>query len=132
MNICKVHCLFEQSGTFKREFEKLGICAEDYDILDEFGQTDHVVDLFAEIDKAYDGKASIFDNMTAEDLIMAFYPCTRFEDQIGMGFRGSMAQMKNWTDERKVQYAMQLHTELHHLYTEICKLAIIAMRGGAG
>lgn len=49
MQIKKVHCLFEQSGTFKNEFKKLGIDAEDYDIQDEFGQTDHVVDLFAEI-----------------------------------------------------------------------------------
>lgn len=45
----KVHCLFEQSGTFKNEFRKLGIKAEDYDILNDFGQTDHIVDLFAEI-----------------------------------------------------------------------------------
>ena len=49
MQIKKVHCLFEQSGTFKNEFKKLGIDAEDYDIQDEFGQTDHVCDLFAEI-----------------------------------------------------------------------------------
>ena len=47
--IRKVHCLFEQSGTFKNEFIKLGIPAEDYDILDDFGQTDHVIDLFSEI-----------------------------------------------------------------------------------
>lgn len=29
----KVHCFFEQSGAFKNEFIKLGIPAEDYDIL---------------------------------------------------------------------------------------------------
>ena len=51
----KVHCFFEQSGTFKREFIKLGIPAEDYDIQDEFGETDHQIDLFAEIEKAYEG-----------------------------------------------------------------------------
>ncbi|MBR1725309.1 MAG: hypothetical protein IJ724_01435 [Muribaculaceae bacterium] len=45
----KVHCFFEQSGTFKKEFVKLGIPAEDYDIQDNFGQTDHVMDLFTEI-----------------------------------------------------------------------------------
>ena len=28
----KVHCFFEQSGTFKNEFRKLGYEAEDYDI----------------------------------------------------------------------------------------------------
>lgn len=51
----KVHCFFEQSGTFKREFQKLGIPAEDYDIQNNFGETDHVTDLFAEIEKAYEG-----------------------------------------------------------------------------
>ena len=51
----KVHCFFEQSGTFKNEFIKLGIPAEDYDIQNNFGQTDHNVDLFGEIEKAYGG-----------------------------------------------------------------------------
>lgn len=51
----KVHCLFEQSGTFKNEFKKLGIKAYDYDILNDFGETDYVIDLFSEINKAYDG-----------------------------------------------------------------------------
>ena len=46
----KVHCLFEQSGTFKNEFKKLGIEAEDYDILNDFGETDHVIDIFSEIE----------------------------------------------------------------------------------
>lgn len=45
----KVHCFFEQSGTFKNEFIKLGIPAEDYDIQNNFGQTDHIIDLFDEI-----------------------------------------------------------------------------------
>lgn len=45
----KVYCFFEQSGTFKNEFRKLGIDAEDYDILNDFGETDHIIDLFAEI-----------------------------------------------------------------------------------
>ena len=31
----KVHCFFEQSGTFKNEFIKLGIPAEDYFINDQ-------------------------------------------------------------------------------------------------
>lgn len=51
----KVHCFFEQSGTFKNEFKKLGYEAEDYDIQNNFGETDNVVDLFAEIEKAYGG-----------------------------------------------------------------------------
>ena len=39
-----VHCLFEQSGTFKNEFLKMGIQALDYDILNDFKQTDYVIE----------------------------------------------------------------------------------------
>lgn len=74
----KVHCFFEQSGTFKNEFIKLGIPAEDYDIQDNFGQTDHKIDLFAEIEKAYGGASSIYDSISCDDLIIAFFPCIRF------------------------------------------------------
>ena len=74
----KVHCFFEQSGTFKNEFVKLGIPAEDYDIQNNFGETDHTDDLFKAIEDAYDGKPSLFDNITSEDLILAFFPCIRF------------------------------------------------------
>ena len=77
-NINKVHCFFEQSGTFKNEFIKLGIPAEDYDIQNNFGETDHVIDLFNEIEKAYDGGASIFDSISQDDLILAFFPCIYF------------------------------------------------------
>ena len=44
-----VHCFFEQSGTFKNEFKKFGYEAYDYDILNEFNETDYVIDLFSEI-----------------------------------------------------------------------------------
>ena len=59
----KVHCLFEQSGIFKNEFIKLGIPAEDYDIQNNFGETDHQVDLFQAIEDAYNGLPSLFDNI---------------------------------------------------------------------
>lgn len=74
----KVHCFFEQSGTFKNEFIKLGIPAEDYDIQNNFGETDHVIDLFAEITKAYEGGVSIFNSISYNDLIIAFFPCIYF------------------------------------------------------
>lgn len=81
MNITgKVHCFFEQSGTFKNEFKKLGYEAEDYDIQNNFGETDNVVDLFAEIESAYDNRHSLLDNIQKEDLIIAFYPCIYFSD----------------------------------------------------
>lgn len=73
-----VHCFFEQSGVFKNEFLRLGIPAEDYDIQNDFGQTDHVQDLFAEIEAAYAGRASVFDAIGESELIMAFFPCIMF------------------------------------------------------
>lgn len=75
----KVHLMFEQSGTFKNEFKKLGYEAYDYDIQNNFGETDYVMDLFHEIEQAYDNKPSIFDDITPDDLIVAFFPCIYFE-----------------------------------------------------
>ena len=130
MKINKVFCLFEQSGHFKNAFKELGIPAEDYDILNDFGETDHVVDLFGEIDKAYEGKPSLFDQITKEDLVMAFFPCTRFEDQIILGFRGEMFQQKRYTDEQKILYSSGLHRELARLYELVSRLFIASLRGG--
>lgn len=74
----KVWCMFEQSGTFKNEFKKIGIDAVDLDIQNAFNETDYVKDLFAEIEAAYDGKESIFDKISNDDLVLAFFPCTYF------------------------------------------------------
>ena len=126
----KAYCLFEQSGTFKNEFKKLGIDAYDYDIRNDFGQTDFVVDLFTEIQKAYEGWESIFDNMGGTDIIMAFFPCTRFESKVPLSFRGELPQQKNWNDLKKLQYSMKLHGELHELYEKLCELTVVAERKG--
>lgn len=93
----KVHCFFEQSGTFKTEFIKLGIPAEDYDVRDNFGETDNVVDLFQAIEDAYDKKPSLFDNIGADDLIFAFFPCINFCDAKTMIFKGVSTFQKKWS-----------------------------------
>lgn len=128
MIINKVYCLFEQSGTFKKEFKKLGYEAFDYDIKNEFNQTDKIIDLFFEIEKAFIGQPSIFDNISKDDLIIAFYPCVRFEDQIQLHFRGEAIQMKNWSDEQKLTNDLLLHNSLHELYTRITQLVIVCLR----
>lgn len=122
------HCLFEQSGTFKNELKKLGYKAYDYDLQNEFEQTDYQIDLFREIEKAYKNEKSIFDNINKDDTIIAFFPCVRFEDQIQMGFRGTMHQMKNWSLEQKLEYDLKLQKELSELYNIITKLTIICVR----
>ena len=122
------HCLFEQSGTFKKEFKKLGYEAYDYDIQNEFGETDYVIDLFEEIRGGYGGKPSIFDNISQDDLILAFFPCTRFEARVPLLFRGQATQQKHWSDEKKLEYSITLQNELTELYVLLCKLVIIAIR----
>ena len=47
------HLLFEQSGTFKNVIKENGHNAYDYDILNDFGETDFVVDLFKQIELEY-------------------------------------------------------------------------------
>lgn len=130
MKINKAHCLFEQSGTFKNEFIKLGVPAEDYDIQNEFGQTEHIVDLFAEIRGGYDGKPSIFDNIGKDDLIFAFFPCVRFENQIMLYFRGQSHGMNKWSKKQKMQYCLNLQAELTEMYELVNKMFIICIDKG--
>lgn len=124
----KYHCFFEQSGTFKNEFKKLGFEAFDYDVLNDFGETDFVVDIFAEIDKAFEDKPSIFDNLGDDDLIFAFFPCTRFESIIPVAFRGESPQFAKYTDEMKVEYSRNLHKELSQMYESVCRLFLVCYK----
>lgn len=94
----KVHCFFEQSGTFKNEFIKLGIPAYDWDIQNNFGETDHITDLFSEIRGGYDGQPSIFDKITKDDLVLAFFPCIMFSQQNTTFFDGTN---RNWIGKSK-------------------------------
>ena len=123
-----VHCLFEQSGTFKNEFKKMGYEAYDYDIQNEFGETDYVIDLFEEIGGAYDGKESVFDKITKDDLILAFFPCVRFENQIMLWFRGQSHSQKNWSLEKKMQFDIELLEEVLKMYKLVNKLFIVCIR----
>lgn len=126
----KVHCLFEQSGTFKKEFIKLGHQAFDYDIQNEFGQTDFIVNLFGQIEGGYKGEPSIFDAMTKDDLIMAFFPCVRFENQVMLWFRGQNYSQRDWSDEQKMERCINLHEELNHNYKLVNQLFITCIRKG--
>lgn len=91
------HCLFEQSGTFKNVFKEFGHNAWDYDILNDYGQTDFQIDLFKEIETEYDnivaggGIRTIFTDMKPEkDFIISFFPCTYFTEQQEINFRLQM------------------------------------------
>ena len=125
-----VHCLFEQSGTFKNEFKKLGYEAYDYDILNNYGETDFVIDLFREIRGGYEDKPSIFDGIAKDDLILAFFPCVRFENQIMLFFRGQAYQQKEMSLEEKMESDMKLLDEVNDMYKLVNKLFIVCIRKG--
>lgn len=113
-----VHCFFEQSGTFKNEFRKLGYEAFDYDIQNNFGETDYVIDLFGEIEEGYAGEPSIFDKITQDDLIVAFFPCIYFTFQKYPDFVLRYGKMKNRTLAYQARYAIgqaELRTRFHIL-----------------
>lgn len=100
----KVHCFFEQSGTFKNEFKKLGYESYDYDIQNNFGETDFVIDLFKEIDNGYDGKESIFDKISKDDLIFAFFPCIKF------------CNIAEYNQRSAQEYMRKRGVEIHKIY----------------
>lgn len=61
---------------------------------------------------------------------MAFFPCTRFEARIPLWFRGEAKQQKNWDVYQKLDYAMNLHGELHEFYLLFSKMYYIASKRG--
>ena len=74
------------------------------------------------------GKPSIFDGFGEDDLIFAFFPCVRFENQIMLFFRGQAFQQKGWTLEQKMQYDMNLLDEVNTMYKYVNHLFITCIR----
>jgi hypothetical protein len=131
------------------------------DIQNEYGQTDNVIDLFEEIDKAFNKYTcrteqnrteqnrteqnrteqnsvadysvecqgeNVFDSMTSDDLLIAFFPCIYFETIQILDF----ALQRNGTTDRplysRIEYTLdrlQKRTRLHELLyklTAICDI----------
>lgn len=98
------HLLFEQRGTFKNVLKEQGFIAYDYDILNNYSQTDFQIDLFQEIENEFENlinkksNRTIFTNMTAEnDFIIAFFPCTHFCD-------ANQLQYRLWNAGKKLDF----------------------------
>ena len=126
----KVHCFFEQSGTFKNEFRKLGYEAEDYDIKNEFGQTDNVIDLFAEIDKSYQGETSVFDNITQSDLIIAFFPCIYFCQDSMIAMTTHCINYRKLSVREMTEKIIRRSSDRQSFYVLLIKLFSVVMEKG--
>ena len=130
MKVNTVHCLFEQSGTFKREFKKLGIPAKDYDLCNEFGETDWQGDLFAQIELAFLDKNSIFDFFAADDLIFAFFPCTYFCGHNEMYFCGTSYNFRHLTKPEILDKILERAQVRHNYYMTLLKFCrVVESRG---
>jgi len=124
----KVHCFFEQSGTFKNEFIKLGIPAEDYDIQDNFWQTDHVVDLFSEIEKAYGGGQSVFDNVSKDDLILAFFPCIYFSCLSSVWFSLTQKNNRCWELDKIIENIIERNKKRAMFFEILNKFCAVCLK----
>lgn len=124
----KVHCFFEQSGTFKNEFIKLGIPAEDYDIQNNFNQTDHIADLFQAIDDAYDNKPSLFDKIGKDDLIIAFYPCIYFNETSQCAFRIWHNNYRKLNNEQKIAKILEREKKRDEYYSRLVRFTGICLK----
>lgn len=124
----KCHLFFEQSGTFKREFRKLGYAAEDYDIQDNFGETDHVMDLFQEIDMAYEGGHSVFDTINTDDLIIAFYPCIYFCATSQMAFFLGYTNYRRLKPTQAIEKILEREKNRSEFYSRLIKLVAVCLR----
>lgn len=124
----KVHCFFEQSGTFKNEFIKLGLDAMDYDIRDDFGQTDVREDIFSAIESAWQGE-NLF-NVRQGDLIFAFFPCIRFSKLWVWHVTCQAKQCKGMDDMQKAIQFMSGFREMRKYADLVTKLVWVCLRDG--
>ena len=126
----KFHLLFEQSGTFKNVLKQQGYDAFDYDILDDFRETDFQIDLFQDIDNEFENLIkkkhikTIFTNMTAEnDFIIAFFPCTHFSGLNQFQYKLLIAGKKRDLDKKAVCRLIKRNNErakYFDLYLKFC------------
>lgn len=121
MKINTVRLLFEQSGTFKSVFNELGYKAYDYDIDNQFNQTNFQIDLFNEIDNAYNNKPSIFDDFNKDDLILAFFPCTYFSVQNELIWSRKVYNFKTWSEEKITKYIENRKREREKFFQTLLK-----------
>lgn len=128
MKIEKAWCFFEQSRTFKKAFRKLGVPAIDVDIKNDFGETGLRIDLFKEIRAEAVKRDTIFSEIGKDDLIFAFFPCTRFSARVPLNARGEGAQMKGWSVKEKLWYSVETVQEIAENYEVLCLFVEICLK----
>lgn len=97
----------------------------DYDIQNEFGETDVVCDLFQEIDKDWVGCNSIFSMMSEGELVFAFFPCIYFNEHNEMYFCGTSYNLRSLTPAGKLRLIIDRSDKRQQYYKKVLQLMTI-------
>lgn len=129
MTVNFAHCFFEQSGTFKRAFQSLGIPSKDYDIQNDFGETDEVIDIFDAIEMEWIGvNTRLFRQIGKDDLIIAFFPCIYFCEMSSMYFMGVSYNQRALSSLDKIEDIIARDNKRSRYYQLLLKLFHICER----
>ena len=104
--------LFEQSGHFKKVLQKHGHNAKDFDIENQFGETDYIIDLFSYITETE------MNIINKADLVIAFFPCTYFSRNNNMYFNRTCINFKNKTDD-EIEMIIKERLKMRNYYTDV-------------
>lgn len=70
----------------------------------------------------------MLDNINPEtDYILAFFPCTYFQECNSMLLQGIGYQQKTMTERSKIDYVIKRHSELHNNYVTLSKMVGFCM-----
>lgn len=76
------------------------------------------------------GGISVFDDFETDDLILSFFPCTRFESRHYLLMRCEQNPGYKWDAIRKLEYSMKIAREQAENYQLWCKMFwIVRTRG---
>lgn len=130
MKIKRAYLFYEQSGTFRDAFIRHGIKAECYDIANNDGKTDHVIDLFIELHEAFNDMPSIIDGITPDDITMAFFPCIHFEQFACMFYSHVSQSTKKWSERKKTNYGADKFDQCAVFYRRLWELISVFKERG--
>lgn len=116
-----ITCLFEQSGHFKKVFQKYNYDAVDIDIENQYGETDIITDLFQAIENG-----TIKDYIQGSNFVMCFFPCTWFSDMNDLIIRGNQYQMQKLQPEEKKKISRERKEKQKTAAKTLLKLIAIA------
>ena len=129
-NIRTVHCLFEQTGTFRDEFRALGFRSFDYDIENGFQTTDFQVNLLNDIQAAYLKRKSVIGKFGPRDFVMAFFPCTYFNQANRLMLRMDDYLKKDQSDAQKIRSIIKRAKMVFLYYERLNQLLAVSLRNG--